>query len=85
MMVLRDRWRWHATAAGRTLFGVFQGFIVRDSAAAGAIGESGGTGTAVATDSPRAARVPARFRLTRVDTLRTWRDGDCGRSHPPRW
>lgn len=79
LMLLRDRWRWHATAVKRPLYAVFQGIVVRDTArAVGDTGRGAGVGTA-------ASRGPTHFLLVRMDSLRTWRNGDCGQEHPPRW
>lgn len=78
-MLLRERWRWHATAADRRLYAVFTGVILSDTGRAGSETES------PARDSSASPRATMRFMLMRMDSLRTWREGDCGQRHPPRW
>lgn len=70
LMVLRDRHRWSATDPVRPLYAVFRGGFADDTVPPA---ESGGQETSVVR----------RFVLTGVDSLRTWRRGDCGMDQPP--
>lgn len=65
--VLKERFRWTATWQGAKLYGVFQGAIVTDTP--GTDGAAGDT----AKPTPR-----TRFFIIGVDSLRPWRDQDCG-------
>lgn len=79
LMLLRERWRWHATAVERPLYAVFEGVVLGDT------GRAGGVTEPSARDSSASPRATMRFMLMRVDSLRAWRNGDCGQRHPPRW
>ncbi|HEX7122622.1 MAG TPA: hypothetical protein VF178_09665 [Gemmatimonadaceae bacterium] len=73
MGVLRDRYRWHAVDPVRALYAVFRGAFVTD------------TLRGPADSAGAEPRVVQTFVLTGVDTLRTWRRGDCGMDQPPSW
>jgi hypothetical protein len=73
---LRDRYRWNAVEMNRPLFAVFRGAIVSDTA---------GAGDPAAGDTTAPAAMVQRFLLVWPESLRAWREGDCGLSHPPRW
>lgn len=64
---LKERFRWSATWEGAKMYGVFQGAIVTDTP-----GTDGVAGDTV-KPGPR-----TRFFIVGVDSLRPWRDQDCG-------
>lgn len=65
--ILRERFQWMAFEQGRKMFGVFQGTIVIDTLKP----------RGAAADSA-AVTTRTRFFITEVDSLRGWKDGDCG-------
>lgn len=60
-LLLKERFRWNAIWEGAKLFAVFQGAIVTDT---------------VRSDSSK-THPRRRFYLVDVDSMRTWRNGDC--------
>jgi len=65
-VLLQERFRWMAVEQGRKMFGIFVGAIVTDTVRPkGSTADSAGT--------PR-----TRFFITGIDSLRTWKDSDCG-------
>ena len=72
--MLREQVRWNSVIPGQKLFGVFTGWILRDTVRAGR--------GAVDSASPGTPRT--RFYLINVDTLRPWNDGDCPGMKVPR-
>jgi hypothetical protein len=66
-VLLQERFRWNSFEQGRKMFGVFQGVIVTDTI------KPPGSKADSAAGTPR-----TRFFITRVDSLRTWQDSDCG-------
>jgi hypothetical protein len=73
---LRDRFRWNAVQMNRPLFAVFRGAVVSDTTRGG---------RRAAADTMAAPALVNRFLLVWPESLRAWREGDCGLSHPPRW
>ena len=67
--ILKERFRWNAVWEGAKMYAVFEGAIVTDTAA-------------TAGDSVKGPRT--RFFLIDVDSLRTWRNGDCNGMKLPR-
>lgn len=68
MLLLKERFRWNAIWEGAKLFAVFRGAIVTDT---------------VRSDSANAGP-RTRFFLVDVDSMRTWRNGDCNGMRTPR-
>lgn len=64
---LRDANRWNSVWQGTAMFGIFAGIIVTDT-----LKPKGPNADSTAVT------VRTRFFVTGVDTLRTWKNGDCG-------
>ena len=67
-LILRDTFRWNAIWEGARLFAVLQGAIIDDTTRA----DSSKTGAT------------KRFYLVDVDSMRTWRKGDCNGMRLPK-
>lgn len=68
MILLKERFRWNAIWEGARLFVVFRGTIVTDT-----------TRSDSATAGPR-----TRFLLIEIDSMRTWKNGDCNGMRIPK-